>query len=189
MFIQTEETPNPETLKFIPGQTVLEKGTLHVTNQEDAKLSPLTEKLFEIESVRAVFLGKDFISVTKNPEYEWATIKAKILATIMQHFVTEQSVMSDKAKKGKAKPKEEFDKKDKELVKQIKELLDTRVRPAVAQDGGDIIFRGYKKGVVMLELHGACAGCPSSTVTLKHGIENMLKHYVPEIESVEAVPE
>lgn len=184
MFIQTQETPNPNTIKFIPEEVVLEKGTAQFSNVETAKNSPLAISLFEIENVRSVFLGYNFISVTKSDDSSWDLLKAEVLTVIMEHFVAGKPVIihqdSDDKKKGDCDD-------DDEIVKQIKELIETRVRPAVAQDGGDIIYHGFEDGIVKLEMHGACSGCPSSTITLKNGIENMLKHYVPEVESVEAV--
>ncbi len=180
MFIQTENTPNPNTLKFIPGIAVMESGTAFFTSAADAKPSPLAVSLFKVEGVAAVFLGSDFITVTKTESGDWGTLKALLLAAIMDHFVAGLPVMASAAKAKDTSG-------DTDIEKQIRELIDTRVRPAVAQDGGDIIFRGFHDGIVQLELHGACSGCPSSTATLKNGIENMLKHYVPEVISVEAV--
>jgi len=181
MFIQTEATPNPLTLKFVPGVTVMESGTAFFTSAEDAKASPLAEALFRTGGVTAIFLGGDFVTVTKGVEDDWETLKPTLLTTIMDHFVAGKPVM---LKPGAAAASNE---NDSDIVKQIKELIETRVRPAVAQDGGDIIFRGFEDGIVQLELHGSCSGCPSSTITLKNGIENMLKHYVPEVVAVEAV--
>ena len=181
MFIQTEATPNPLTLKFLPGVQVLETGTAFFTNKEDADISPLAKILFDIDGVTAIFFGSDFITVTKDEASHWEALKAPILTTIMDHFVAGKPVMN------KAGAAAESYENDSDLVKQIRELIDTRVRPAVAQDGGDIIYRGFEDGIVKLELHGSCSGCPSSTVTLKNGIENMLKHYVPEVIAVEAV--
>jgi len=184
MFIQTETTPNPLTLKFIPGEPVLSAGkTAQFNRKADAGDSPLALALFELDGVEAIFLAPDFISVTKAPMKEWGVLKTEILTTIMEHFVAGKPVLISRDADASAEPAEE----DSEIVTQIKELIETRVRPAVAQDGGDIIFRGFENGVVKLELHGACSGCPSSTITLKNGIENMLKHYVPEVESVESV--
>ena len=183
MFIQTEATPNPSTLKFLPGQDVLGDKTANFTKAEDAESSPLAKVLFEIDNVDSVFLGSDFISVTKSENSGWDLLKTEILTTIMEHFVSGKPVLIEDGQKVEEAPAEE----DSEIVSQIKELIETRVRPSVAQDGGDIIFHGFENGVVKLEMHGACAGCPSSTITLKNGIENMLKHYVPEVESVEQV--
>ena len=181
MFIQTEATPNPLTLKFIPGVTVMETGTAFYTASADATDSPMAQTLFAIEGVTAVFLGSDFITVTKKEDESWETLKPMLLTSIMDHFMAGKTVMSGTQKAAVS------DENDSDIVKQIKELIETRVRPAVAQDGGDIIFRGFADGIVTLELHGACSGCPSSTATLKGGIENMLKHYVPEVIAVEAV--
>lgn len=187
MFIQTEDTPNPQTLKFIPGVTVLENDTLNITSKEEAARSPLAEALFTIPNVQGVFLGSDFISITKSPEVEWDLIKPEALTTIMEHFVAGLPVLSATADTLSLNSDKQSDENDSEIVKQIKELIETRVRPAVAQDGGDIIYHDFKDGVVYLEMHGACSGCPSSTMTLKSGIENMLMHYIPEVQSVEAV--
>jgi Fe-S cluster biogenesis protein NfuA len=187
MFIQTEDTPNPAALKFLPGQTVLETGVADFTEQNAAARSPLARLLFEIEGVTGVFLGHDFVTVTKTDEKSWQVLKPLILGAVMDHFTSGADIMESA---GEADPiDDEFhdDDVDDEVVMQIKELIETRVRPAVAQDGGDIVYRGFKKGTVYLQLHGACAGCPSSTATLKMGIENMLRHYVPEVSQVEAV--
>lgn len=184
MFIQTESTPNPETLKFIPGMDVLPGSTAMYNSEAEAANSPLALALFDIADVKSVFLGSDFISVTKAENVIWSVVKPVVLTTIMEHFVAGRPVVSDP---NASKPAHSGGAEDSEIVKQIKELLDTRVRPAVAEDGGDIVFRGFEGGVVMLELHGACAGCPSSTATLKQGIENMLQHYIPEVVSVQAV--
>ncbi len=181
MFIQTEATPNPLTLKFIPGVEVMPSGTLFFTSREAAKQSPLAYALFDVQDVCAVFLSGDFISITKSENADWEVLKPQLLTTIMDHLTTGKPVLAE-AKKSDA-PAEE----DSEIAAQIRELIDTRVRPAVAQDGGDIIFKSFEDGIVKLELHGACSGCPSSTATLKQGIENMLKHYVPEVIAVEAV--
>jgi len=181
MFIQTEATPNPLTLKFIPGVSVMVSGTAFLTSAEDAKISPLAKELFTIDGVTAVFLGSDFITVTKTESGSWETLKPAILTTIMDHFVAGKPVMLSVEQSAGGHES------DSEIVKKIRELIETRVRPAVAQDGGDIIFRGFEDGIVQLELHGSCSGCPSSTITLKNGIENMLKHYIPEIVAVEAV--
>lgn len=183
MFIQTEITPNPLTLKFIPGVTVMPTGTAFFTNEQDAKQSPLAQTLFRTPGVTAVFLGSDFITITRGVDDTWDMMKPQLLTAIMDHFVAGKPVILDTASSPPASASEN----DSEIVRQIKELIETRVRPAVAQDGGDIIFRGFQDGIVQLELHGACSGCPSSTVTLKNGIENMLKHYVPEVVAVEAV--
>lgn len=184
MFIQTESTPNPATLKFLPGQTVLEIGTADFPSSDVAGKSPLATRLFKIEGVSGVFLGADFVTVTKAEATEWDVIKPAILGSIMEHFQSGQPVMEgDNAASGHA----EHSGEDAEIVSQIKELLDTRVRPAVAQDGGDIVFHGFERGVVYLHMQGACAGCPSSTLTLKMGIENLLRHYIPEVVEVRPV--
>ena len=180
MFIQTEETPNPATLKFLPGRTVMEAGTADFPAAESAKRSPLAEHLFGLDGVTGVFLGSDFITVTKNGDRDWYLMKPAILGVIMEHFTAGRPVLVDDADA----PADAVAEEDSEVVVQIKELLDTRVRPAVAQDGGDIIFQGFENGVVYLHLQGACSGCPSSTVTLKMGIENMLRHYIPEVVEV-----
>ena len=182
MFIQTEITPNPATLKFLPGETVLGNGTANFTDPETAARAPLAQRLFEIEGVTGVFFGSDFVTVTKSDDQTWALLKPAILGTIMEHYVSGAPMLHGEAEPAAA-PAEDDD----EIVVQIKELLDTRVRPAVAQDGGDIIFHGFEDGIVMLEMHGACSGCPSSTATLKHGIENLLRHYIPEVVEVRAI--
>ena len=182
MFIQTEQTPNPATLKFLPGESVMGEGTADFVSAEAAARSPLAECLFAVEGVVGVFLGGDFISVTKTEDKEWQVLKPSILGAIMEHFAAGQPVIladQDETADG--------DGEDDEIVRQIKELIETRVRPAVAQDGGDIIFHGFEAGVVYLQMQGACSGCPSSAATLKAGIENMLKHYVPEVEEVRSV--
>lgn len=181
MFIQTETTPNPLTLKFLPDATIMESGTAFFTNVEDAGVSPLAVELFAIEGVKAIFLGSDFITVTKDEASNWEELKAPLLTSIMDFLVSKKPVMLS------SKKEIVLDENDSEIVKQIKELIETRVRPAVAQDGGDIIFHNFSDGIVQLELHGSCSGCPSSTITLKNGIENMLKHYIPEIIAVEAI--
>jgi Fe-S cluster biogenesis protein NfuA len=186
MFIQTESTPNPATLKFLPGRSVLAEGAADFPTRAAAAKSPLARRLFEIEGVAGVMFGPDFITVTKTG-VDWPELKPVILGAIMEHFTQGLPVIEGEAQS--APPREEYDPEDQEIVDQIKELLETRVRPAVAQDGGDIIFRGFeaKSGTVFLNLRGSCAGCPSSTATLKNGIENMLRHYVPEVNTVEAV--
>lgn len=187
MFIQTASTPNPETMKFIPGVAVLEQGTADFDSYEAAKdRSPLAAMLLNMDEVERVFLGADFISITKRAEDSWDVIKPSLLTAIMEHFVAGDAIISDKGIAASTNEKEE-NPEDAEIIKQIKELIETRVRPSVAQDGGDIVFRGFEEGTVWLELHGACSGCPSSTITLKSGIENMLKYYVPEVQRVEAV--
>ena len=173
MFIQTEVTPNPATLKFLPGRTVLD-GTLEMTSREQAAKSPLAEKLFDVPNVSGVFFGSDFITVTKS-EGEWQQLKPLILGAIMEHYMSGAPLLRDGAATGDSDEAEFFDAADAETVKTIKELIETRVRPAVANDGGDITFRGFKEGVVFLSMKGACSGCPSSTATLKHGIQNLLR--------------
>ena len=181
MFIQTETTPNPLTLKFIPGVPVMPSGTAFFTSAADAKQSPLALALFAQPGVAAIFLGADFITVTKGADDSWDIMKPALLTGIMDHLVAGKPVIES------SNPRTIESSDDSDIVKQIKELIETRVRPAVAQDGGDIIFHGFADGVVQLELHGSCSGCPSSTITLKNGIENMLKHYVPEVVAGEAV--
>ena len=185
MFIQTEETPNPSTLKFIPGRVLLESGTLEFKSKKAAKSNSLANMLFEDENVDGVFIGKDFITITKSNEVNWESLKPSILSKIHDFLSSGKKVESEN--KNNKKTKENYNKKDLEIVNQIKDLLEERIKPAVAQDGGDISFVKFDNGVVYLELRGACAGCPSSTITLKSGIENMLKYYIPEIVSVEAV--
>jgi Fe-S cluster biogenesis protein NfuA len=184
MFIQTEATPNPATLKFIPGKPVLADGTADFRGKEDADASPLARRLFEIDGVTGVFLGSNFISVTKGPS-EWQHLKPMILGAIMEHYMSGASVTDTDTANDEGAGS--YDPKDEEVVATIKELLETRVRPAVAQDGGDITFAGFRDGIVSLHMRGACSGCPSSTATLRHGIENLLKHFCPEVESVQAV--
>ena len=182
MFIQTEETPNPESLKFLPGVNI-SSAPMNFLDASQAINSPLAQKLFSLEYVKSVFLGYDFITVTKNEDAKWEIIKAEILVTIMDFLISGMEAVNKAASKIEPTSDVEEDK----IVKEIREIIETRVRPAVMQDGGDIVFHDFKDGVVRLELHGACSGCPSSTVTLKNGIENMLKYYVPEVLSVEAV--
>ena len=184
MFIETEGTPNPATLKFLPGVIVMPSGTADFAAPSTAQHSPLALALFDLAGVTRVFLGTDFITVTKAPRTEWQSLKPQVLGAIAEHFAAGRPVIEG----GPAGADEEDTApEDAEIVEQIKELLDTRVRPAVAGDGGDIIFRGFRDGVVRLHMQGACAGCPSSTATLKHGIENMLRHYIPEVVGVEQV--
>jgi Fe-S cluster biogenesis protein NfuA len=183
MFIQTENTPNPATLKFLPGQTVMGSGTADFKSVSEAKKSPLALALFDIEGGESVFLGADFISITKLDETGWDLLKPLILGAIMGHFQLGSPVIEDGEDLEDKNAQEDSD----PLVRKIKELIDTRVRPAVAQDGGDIVYHGFEKGIVYLQMQGACSGCPSSTITLKNGIENMLKHYVPEVSEVRAV--
>ncbi|MCC6467101.1 MAG: NifU family protein [Alphaproteobacteria bacterium] len=181
MFIQTEETPNPATLKFLPGRPVMESGTANFATADSAGRSPLAERLFDLDGVTGVFLGADFVTVTKGADREWHLMKPAILGVIMEHFTANRPVIVETAAAAGG------DGEDSELVAQIKDLLETRVRPAVAQDGGDIVFQGFEEGVVYLHMQGSCSGCPSSTATLKMGIENMLKHYIPEVTEVRAV--
>ena len=180
MFIQTEQTPNPATLKFLPGRDVMESGTADFPDPESAGRSPLAERLFQIEGVSGVFLGSDFVTVTKAEEKEWYLLKPAILGVIMEHFTAGRPVILA----GAGEDSDGASAEDSEVVKQIRELIDTRVRPAVAQDGGDIVFRSFEDGVVYLHMQGACSGCPSSTATLKMGIENMLRHYIPAVVEV-----
>jgi len=183
MFIQTESTPNPATLKFLPGQTVLEAGTADFPSAEAAQSSPLAGRIFAVPGVTGVFFGTDFVTVTKNDTVVWDHIKPAILGAVMEHYQSGQPVIEG----AQAAAHAEHSPADDGIVRQIKELLDTRVRPAVAQDGGDITFHGFDRGVVYLNMKGACAGCPSSTLTLKMGIENLLRHYIPEVIEVRAV--
>lgn len=185
MFIQTEATPNPATLKFLPGQVVMGSGSAEFGNSDDAAKSPLARRLFAVDGVKNVFFGPDFISVTKVDAVEWPHIKPAVLGAVMEHYQSGQAVIEAEA--DDAGGHAEHDGPDGEIVRQIKELLDTRVRPAVAQDGGDITFHGFEKGVVYLTMRGACAGCPSSTMTLKMGIENLLRHFIPEVLEVRPV--
>ncbi|MFQ6547400.1 NifU family protein [Aestuariibius sp. 2305UL40-4] len=183
MFIQTESTPNPATLKFLPGQSVLDAGTADFPTPDSAGPSPLAQRIFAVDGVTGVFLGNDFVTVTKAEGVEWDHIKPAILGAIMEHYQSGQPVIEGERASGHA----EHTGEDAEIVGQIKELLDTRVRPAVAQDGGDITFHGFDRGIVYLHMQGACAGCPSSTLTLKMGIENLLRHYIPEVLEVRPV--
>jgi Fe-S cluster biogenesis protein NfuA len=186
MFIQTEATPNPATLKFIPGRLVLDSGTMEFSNRDSAHRSPLAARLFEVPGVTGVFFGSDFVTVTK-ADGEWQQLKPAILGAIMEHYMSGAPLLAD----GSAANDEEadeadefFNEADADTVAQIKDLIETRVRPAVANDGGDITFRGFKDGVVYLNMKGACAGCPSSTATLQHGIQNLLRHFVPDVVEV-----
>jgi len=186
MFIQTEATPNPATLKFLPGRTVLATGTLEMRDKAEAVKSPLAERLFEVPGVGGVFFGSDFITVTKT-DSDWPQLKPAILGVIMEHFMSGAPVVAADAGDGDSEDGEFFDANDAETVATIKELIETRVRPAVANDGGDITFRGYKEGVVYLAMKGSCSGCPSSTATLKHGIQNLLRHFVPDVTEVRPI--
>jgi Fe-S cluster biogenesis protein NfuA len=183
MFIQTDTTPNPASLKFLPGRVVMERGTADFRSVEGANSSILAQNLFKIEGVEGVFFGSDFISITKSENFDWQILKPSVLGAISVHYESGASII-DKIENTE---KNSTVTKDSEIVVQIKELLDTKVRPAVAMDGGDITFSDFKDGIVFLHMQGACSGCPSSTATLKAGIENMLKHYVPEVQGVEPV--
>jgi len=185
MFIQTEATPNPATMKFLPGRAVLETGTLDMPSRQAASQSPLAERLFDIPNVGGVFFGSDFISITKT-DGEWQQMKPAILGAIMEHYMSGAPLLASGAEPAAADD-EFFDEKDAETVELIKDLIETRVRPAVAGDGGDITFKGYKEGVVFLTMKGACSGCPSSTATLQHGIQNLLRHFVPDVTEVRPV--
>ena len=184
MFIQTEETPNPSTLKFLPGREVLPNGSMDFRSEQDAKKSPLAEALFNVDGVVGVFFSDDFITITKRDDKDWHLMKPGLLGVIMEHFTANRPVIisDDENSKSDSSVKDE----DEDVVLQIKELLYTRVRPAVAQDGGDIVFEDFTDGTVTVQMRGACAGCPSSTATLKMGIENMLRHYIPEVKEVVA---
>ncbi len=184
MFIQTEQTPNPATLKFLPGCTVMPQGTANFPERSAAGRSPLAERLFELPEVTGVFLGADFITVTKNGDSEWHQLKPAVLAAIMEHFMAGRPVIDGHAATSEG---DNVGEEESEVVAAIKELLETRVRPAVAMDGGDITFEDYEDGIVYLHMQGSCSGCPSSTATLKAGIENMLRHYIPEVVEVRAV--
>jgi Fe-S cluster biogenesis protein NfuA len=186
MFIQTETTPNPATLKFLPGRPVLDTGTLDMPTREAAVKSPLAARLFDLPNVGGVFFGSDFISVTKS-DGDWQQIKPAILGAIMEHYMSGAPLVAGDAPESVAVDDEDFDPKDAETVATIKDLIETRVRPAVASDGGDITFKGYREGIVFLHMKGACSGCPSSTATLKHGIQNLLHHFVPEVVDIQAV--
>ena len=186
MFIQTEPTPNPATLKFLPGRAVLATGTLDMRDRDAAAQSPLAERLFAIKGVNGVFFGSDFITVTKS-DGEWPQLKPAILGAIMEHFMSGAPLLMAGESGGNDDENEFFESADEEIVTTIKDLIETRVRPAVANDGGDITFRGFKEGIVYLHMKGACSGCPSSTATLRHGIQNLLKHYVPEVVEVRPV--
>jgi Fe-S cluster biogenesis protein NfuA len=187
MFIETEGTPNPATLKFLPGRDVMGAGTADFASSASAARSPLAGTLFALPGISRVFLGSDFVTVTKTEDTDWQALKPQVLGAIMEHFVAGRPVMEASVEGADEDLDEDVSPEDSEIVAQIKELLDTRVRPAVASDGGDIVFRGFREGVVKLHMQGACSGCPSSAATLKHGIENMLRHYVPEVVAVEQV--
>ncbi|MCB1476458.1 MAG: NifU family protein [Rhodobiaceae bacterium] len=183
MFIQTEATPNPATLKFLPGKSVLQSGTMDFRDAQSAAASPLARRLFEIDGVEGVFFGSDFIAISKGDQ-DWQHLKPAILGAIMEHFMTGAPILESES----ADDEDEFfTDGDEETVNTIRELIETRVRPAVAHDGGDITFRGFREGVVYLNMRGACSGCPSSTATLKNGIENLLRHFVPDVQEVRPV--
>ena len=185
MFIQTEQTPNPQTLKFLPGKVVMDDGTAFFQNIEESSNSPFAKRLFDVDGVQGVFFGSDFITITKSQSIDWQVMKPLILGSIMDHYNSgEETISKDKKNDNNSLKSDES---DDDVVKQIKELLDTRVRPAVAMDGGDIVYDSFKDGIVYLHMQGACSGCPSSTATLKMGIENMLKHYVPEVQEVRPI--
>ena len=183
MLIQTEQTPNPATSKFVPGVAVMDRGTADFSTREDAARSPLASRLYDESGVCGVFFGGDFITVTKTDDIDWALVTPAIMGAIMEHFTSGQPLLNADARTSEHADPDDDD----ELVTQIKELLDTRVRPAVAQDGGDILFHGFERGVVYLRMQGSCSGCPSSTATLKAGIESMLRHYIPEVIEVRPV--
>jgi Fe-S cluster biogenesis protein NfuA len=191
MFIETETTPNPATLKFLPGQQVMQTGTREFASPEQAEASPLAQAIFDTGEVTNVFFGADFVSVSVAPGGDWSALKPQVVAILLDHFVSQAPLFAGGDAGGIAVPAEDEDAidddpADADVVAQIKELIETRVRPAVAGDGGDIVYRGFRDGVVYLTMHGACSGCPSSTATLKHGIEGLLKHYVPEVTEVRA---
>lgn len=185
MFIQTEQTPNPATLKFLPGQGVMSEGVADFTDADASEGSPLAKRVFAVDGVTGVFLGSDFVTVTKAAGEDWYALKPAVLGALMEHYKSGDPVIAPDAEL--ARETGEVSEDDDEVVKQIKELIDTRVRPAVAQDGGDIIFHGFERGIVYLHMRGACAGCPSSTITLKNGIENLLRYYVPEVSEVRPI--
>ncbi len=190
MLIRTEQTPNPSTRKFLAGQTVMESGTRDFPDYESASASPLAETLFETEMVEGVFFGSDFVSVTAAPGVSWTDLEPIVIETLLDHFVTGAPLFKAGTAAGIAVAQDlalEEKPEDSEIIDQIKELIETRVRPAVANDGGDIVYKGYRDGQLFVAMHGACSGCPSSMVTLKRGIESLIRHYVPEVESVEAV--
>jgi len=190
MLIRTEQTPNPATRKFLPGQPVMNAGTRDFADAEAAQASPLAAALFDSAMVEGVFYGRDFISVTAAPGISWTDLEPLVLETLLDHFVTEAPLFAPGTAAGiqiAADPDFDDNPADAEIIEQIRELIETRVRPAVAQDGGDIVYKGYRDGHLYLSMHGACSGCPSSAVTLKRGIESLIRHYVPEVESVEAV--
>ncbi len=187
MFIETEPTPNPATLKFLPGQAVMDSGVRDFADADEADASPLAQALFSLGDVTGVFFGKDFISVTAGPGSDWRTLKPQVLGVLLDHFASNAPLFAGGSAAGIAiEPDFADDPADADVIAQIKDLIETRVRPAVANDGGDIVYRGFDRGTVYLAMHGACAGCPSSTATLKQGIESLLKHYIPEVTEVRA---
>jgi Fe-S cluster biogenesis protein NfuA len=190
MFIETETTPNPATLKFLPGEQVMTSGTREFTNEVDAAASPLVAALFDLGDVTGVFFGRDFISVTAAPGVDWSALKPQVVALLLDHFVTGVPLFTGPDASSISVPGEDEvegdDPADADIIAQIRELIETRIRPAVANDGGDVLYRGFREGVVYLTMQGACSGCPSSSATLKHGIEGLLKHYVPEVTEVRA---
>ena len=190
MFIQTEPTPNPLTLKFLPGRVVMEEGTIFFKNKSESSSSPLAKRLFLVEGIVSIFFGSDFITLTRDENLEWQTLKPIVLGEIMDHFNSGEAILTkgnSTTNKDGPTPTRTSNDQDNDIVKQIKELLDTKVRPAVAMDGGDIVFQSFRDGIVFLHMQGACSGCPSSTATLKMGIENMFKHYIPEVKEVRPV--
>ena len=188
MLIETEHTPNPATLKFLPGQPVMTAGTRDFADPEEAEASPLAQALFDLGDVEGVFFGRDFVSVTAAPVVDWSELKPQVLVVLLDHFASNAPLFRPGSAADIAVPAEDFadDPADADVIAQIRELIETRVRPAVARDGGDIVYRGFQRGTVFLAMHGACSGCPSSTATLKQGIETLLKHYVPEVTEVRA---
>ena len=181
MFIQVEPTPNPLTLKFLPGRNVIKEGTIFYQNESEASNSPFAKRMFAVDGVKSVFFGNDFITITRAEDLDWQVLKPIVLGAITDHYDSGEETIIDTPD---LKKSEELNENDSDIVKQIKELLDTRVRPAVAMDGGDIVYKKFEKGIVYIHMQGACSGCPSSTATLKAGIENMLKHYIPEVKEI-----
>ena len=186
MFIQVEPTPNPLTLKFLPGRTVTKEGTIFYQNESEASNSPFAKRMFAVDGVNSVFFGSDFITITKDEDLDWQVLKPMVLGAITDHYNSGEETVIDSLNQKKPEELNE-NQDDSDIVKQIKELLDTRVRPAVAMDGGDIVYKKFEKGIVYLHMQGACSGCPSSTATLKSGIENMLKHYIPEVKEIRPI--
>ena len=186
MFIQVEPTPNPLTLKFLPGRTVAKEGTIFYQNESEVLNSPFAKRMFAVDGVNSVFFGSDFITITKDEDLDWQVLKPMVLGAITDHYDSGEETVIETPD---LKKSEDLNENDSDIVKQIKELLDTRVRPAVAMDGGDIVYKKFEKGIVYLHMQGECSGCPSSAATLKTGIENMLKHYVPEVIEVRPVNE